>query len=452
MVRRTYAGIGRPTLPLQRSALLCIASLLLLITLLPPLGGCSGESQQDGVRRLEIWAHAGQARERRIVESQVARFNTAHPELRVRLTLIPEGSYNAQVQAAAVAGELPDLLEFDGPFLYAYVWQGRLRALDDLLPRSLIDDLLPSILEQGSYRERLWSVGTFDSGLGLYADASRLAAAGIRIPSRERPWRSEEFDAILDRLAQDDPDGQVLDLKLNYAGEWYTYAFSPLLQSAGGDLIDRGSYDHATGVLNGAASVEALNSIQQWIKHGRVDPNIDDDAFTSRRVALALGGHWNYPRYHERLGEDLLLLPLPDFGRGVRTGQGSWSWAVTASSQQPQAAARFLAFLLQPGEVLAMSAANGAVPATRSAIVQSPHYREGGPLRLFVDQLEGSQAMPRPRTPAYPVITAEFQKAFERIRSGASVETTLNLAARVIDNEIADNQGYPWLFTNGDTP
>lgn len=66
---------------------------------------------------IEVWAHAGQRRERAVLLDQVARFNAAHPDLQVRLTLIPEGSYNAQVQAAAVAGELPDLLEFDGPFL-----------------------------------------------------------------------------------------------------------------------------------------------------------------------------------------------------------------------------------------------------------------------------------------------------------------------------------------------
>ncbi|MGD8908039.1 MAG: extracellular solute-binding protein [Chromatiales bacterium] len=434
---KTHAGSGRP-------ALLChpiLALLLLLISLFST--GCGRQTPESADLVLEVWAHAGQESERRTLESQVARFNQAHAELQVRLTLVPEGSYNAQVQSAAVAGELPDLLEFDGPFLYAYVWQGRLRPLDDLLPKSLLDDLLPSILEQGRYRGRLWSVGTFDSGLGLYANAARLKAADIRIPTLAQPWQADEFEEILDRLARDDPDGQVLDLKLNYAGEWYTYAFSPLLQSAGGDLIARPAFDRAEGVLNGTASVDALTRIQRWIERGRVDPNIDDAAFTTGRVALAMGGHWNYPRYSEQLAEDLLLLPQPDLGQGNRTGQGSWSWAVTAGSEQAEAAARFLAFLLQPEEVLAMSGANGAVPATRSAITRSTGYREGGAMRLFVDQLEGGHAVPRPRTPAYPVITAEFQKAFERIRSGSPVKATLDEAARVIDQEIADNQGYP---------
>ncbi len=92
-----------------------------------------------------------------------------------------------------------------------------------------------------------------------------------------------------------------------------------------------------------------------------------------------------------------------------------------------------------------MTGANGAVPATRSAIARSPRYRPSGPLYLFVRQLEGGYAVPRPRTPAYPVITAEFQKAFDRIRSGSEVQVTLTRAARVIDQEIEDNHDYPWV-------
>jgi len=420
----------------------CIALTLLL--LVPLLAGCSHEEGAAGaVGTLEVWAHAGQERERRTLKAQVARFNARQRgKLHVALTLIPEGSYNDQVQAAALAGELPDLLEFDGPFLYAYVWQGRLRTLDDLLPQPLIDDLLPSILEQGRFHGRLWAVGVYDSGLGLYADRRRLEQAGARIPSLRQPWTREAFDALLKRLAEQDPDGQVLDLKLNYAGEWYTYAFSPLLQSAGGDLIDRRT-QRASGTLDGPASVSAMQTLQRWINAGLVDPNIDDNAFTGGRVALALGGHWNYPRYHEALGDRLLLLPLPDFGNGPRSGQGSWCWAVTAHREHPQQAAEFLRFLLQPDEVLAMSEANGAVPASRRAIARAPRYRAGGALRLFVEQLQGGYSVPRPRTPAYPVITAEFQKAVDRIRAGGSVQAALTAAAKAIDREIADNQGYP---------
>jgi multiple sugar transport system substrate-binding protein len=411
---------------------------------LASIAGCSnGESAgEPGVDLVTAWFHTGQQAERDTIDAQVARFNSSQDTIRVVLTHIPEGSYNGQVQAAALAGDLPDVLELDGPFLFSYVWQGHLRPLDDLLPDTLHADLLPSILAQGTYRGRLYAIGTFDSGLGLFGDRRALRAAGVRIPrSPEDAWSVHEFNALLEQLARNDADGAVLDLKLNYPGEWFTYAFSPLIQSAGGDLIDR-SAPVAQGTLNAPASVFALETLQSWIVEGYVDPNIDDAAFISQRVSLSWSGHWDHRRYRDALGDDLVLLPLPDFGRGTRSGQGSWVWAITSRSRRFEAAAAFLRFLLKPEEVLAMAAANSAVPGTHSAAAQSELYAEGGDARLFYTQLTEGVTVPRPRTPAYPIITSAFQEAFTAVRSGESVQAVLDVAAAMIDEDIQDNQGY----------
>lgn len=89
-----------------------------------------------------------------------------------------------------------------------------------------------------------------------------------------------------------------------------------------------------------------------------------------------------------------------------------------------------------------MAEANGAVPGVRAAIERSALYAPGGPLRLFVEQLDAI-AVPRPKTPAYPVITSAFRQAFARIRNGADVQAALDEAVAVIDRDIRDNRGYP---------
>lgn len=68
------------------------------------------------------------------------RFNQQSDRVHIELTFIPERDYNAQVQAAALANDLPDILEFDGPYLYNYIWQNQLRPLDELLPAQLISE------------------------------------------------------------------------------------------------------------------------------------------------------------------------------------------------------------------------------------------------------------------------------------------------------------------------
>jgi len=393
---------------------------------------------------LRVWAHAGQEAERSTLESQVRRINEADLPFGVELTFIPERSYNAQVQAAALAGDLPDVLEFDGPYLSNYVWQGHLRPLGSLLSQETRQELIPSIVDQGTIGGKLYGVGTFDSGLGIYARKSLLTVAGVRIPNGpDDAWSSEEFKGALERLAKDDSDGAVLDLKLNYPPEWFTYAFSPLIQSAGADLIERPGYERSGGILDSPRSVGALKQFQSWLQKGYVDPNIDDAAFTQSRVALSWAGHWEFQRYHEAFDNDLIILPLPDLGHGSRTGQGSWVWGVTRNNPSNAAAAGFLEYLLLPEEILAMTAANGAVPATYSAIEGSMRYREGGPLNLFARQLTEGFAFPRPQTPAYPVITSAFNQAVQEIRNGKDVRTALSDAAAVIDQDIADNKGYP---------
>lgn len=409
------------------------------------LAACGADTELADAGRvaLSVWFHSGQRAERETIRAQINRFNAGQDTAHVALTIIPEGSYNGQVQAAALADDLPDVLEFDGPLVYNYAWQKKLIPMDDLLPDSIRRNLLPSIIEQGTYRGKLYSIGTFDSGLGLFARRSRLEAVQARIPrGPEDAWSTDEFDGILAALSARDLDGAVLDLKLNYSGEWFAYGFSPALQSAGGGLIDRTDYRSAHGVLNGPESVDAMRRVQSWIARGYVDANLDDSAFVAGRVALSWVGHWEYRRNLRAVGEDLLLLPLPDFGRGTRTGQGSWNWGITTSCRNPEAAMQFLAFLLQDREILAMTDANGAVPATRSAVARSELYRAGGPLHLYVAQLAEGYAIPRPRTPGYPIISSAFERSFRDIRNAADVKTALDKAVAVIDQDIADNKGY----------
>ena len=211
-------------------------------------------------------------------------FNAAEQQVQVKLITLPVGDYAQQVQAAAAHGSLPDLLDFDGPNLYNYAWSGKLKPIDSCVSKSLREDLLPSIIEQGSYADRLWGIGTFDSGLGLYVRPSILMKAGIRIPTGPADaWTADEFTTVLQRLRQAGFE-RPLDLQLNEPNpEWYTYGFAPAVWSAGGDLIDRTDYRTVDGFLNGPGAVKAFTILQRWFTEGFVDRNATGDAFEEDR-------------------------------------------------------------------------------------------------------------------------------------------------------------------------
>jgi multiple sugar transport system substrate-binding protein len=408
---------------------------------------CDGKLSGSRPTYVTAWFHDGgvNTEEAQTLRDQVNAFNAAERDVQVKLITLPVGDYGQQVQAAAAHGGLPDLLDFDGPNLYNYAWSGKLKPIDSCVPKSLREDLLPSIIQQGTYASRLWGIGTFDSGLGLYVRPSILTKAGIRIPSSPADaWTADEFTAILERLRQAGFE-RPLDLQLNEPNpEWYTYGFAPAVWSAGGDLIDRSDYRTVRGFLNGPRTVHAFTLLQRWFTEGYVDVNGAGDAFEKGRSPISWIGHWLYDRYSKAFPEDIRIVPLPNFGEHTATDSGSWQWGITSNATDGDAVWRFLQFLLNPAEVLRMTRANGAIPATRSATRISADFAPGGPKHLYIEQLEGGIARSRPQTPAYPALSAAFANAFsEAVLKGRPIAASLDDAARRVERELSEHQYYP---------
>lgn len=392
---------------------------------------------------VSVWVHAGAGPERDGYVAAIAAFNDAEARLRrgarAALLSLPEGDYAAAVDRAAAAGQLPCVLEFDGPHVAAHAAAGRLLPLDDF--ENLVRvrrSMLASLVRQGTVGGRLYGMGQYDSGLALWGNRELLARAGVRIPSRSGDgWTLAELEAALSRLKAIGV-AAPLDMKFNYgAGEWFTYGFAPLVQSLGGDLIERQRMGSAQGVINGAPAVKAMTLLQGWIRAGWVDAQPRDDrAFVDGRAALSWVGHWAWQGYRQALGDRLVLMPVPRFGARPVTGSGSWNFGIASGCAQRDAAARLIEHLMSREEILRITEVNGAVPGTGQALAFSRVYGPGGELRLFAEQLLSGQARVRPATPDYPAISAAFAGAVARIARGADVPSTLDAAARRIDEAI----------------
>jgi multiple sugar transport system substrate-binding protein len=235
----SMAGGGR----MPRLWLLVLLSLLLLLVTCCRRKTNSEANAAGGHSTITVWAHHGKPEEWKTIQEQVKRFNRTQTNVTANLVEIAEANYDTQVQSAAATGHLPDVMEFDGPMLANYAWKGYLKPLGGL-GAEVRTDLLPSIVQQGTYRGRLYAVGAFDSGPGLFADRRLLEQVGARVPTNVAgAWTLVEFNTMLAALAGNEKrsggDGQVLDLKRDCRGEWWTYGFYASLVSAGADLLDR---------------------------------------------------------------------------------------------------------------------------------------------------------------------------------------------------------------------
>jgi len=270
-----------------------------------------------------------------------------------------------------------------------------------------------------------------------------LEQMDVRVPTLDHPWTLNEFQTLLERLKASGRYRYPLDLATrDDKASWWTYAFSPMLQSFGGDLIDRNTLTHADGTLNGAAAQRFGTWFQALFAKGLVNrQEPDENAFVKGRSAVVYTGDWWAPEYRKYAGDDLLVLPPPDFGRGVVIGGGSWQWAISKACPHPDGAGQFIQFVLRPAQMAAMSDAMGGVPVTEAGAAASRDFSRSGKSRVFFELMRRF-ARSRPATPAFAVISNAFTAAMRDVMDGQTVQDALDDATDDIDGAIADDHGY----------
>jgi ABC-type glycerol-3-phosphate transport system substrate-binding protein len=391
-------------------------------------------------RTLRVWAHQGQEAENTALRAVAASFARAHQPRSeaVELSFFPDHHYIERLSVAAAARELPDAFELDGPLVARFVDAQLLMPLEPFLSEAELGDFLPSIRTQGSIDGRLYALGAFESAAVLYLDRERLAAAGVtlRPGGAGPPW--VEFVDACERLSASGIRAVALHMGES-ADEWFTYAFSPLIWSGGGRLIDA-TGTKVRGVLASPENVASLRAWQGLFERGFASSApVDPDPFGSGAAAMDWSGHWMARQHLARKGRELDVMGLPRF-RVEASACGSFCWAISLHTEHAELAGQWLRWVtdsvtgIQP-----LVAANGGVPARRSAFAAFPEYGQP-PYALFREQLERS-AHPRPRTRFYGTLTREFAGALRDIARGAAVSTRLERAEREVAAVIARRLG-----------
>lgn len=393
---------------------------------------------------LSLWYHgAGSANaEEALVNQLVEEFNASQSDWKVTIETFPQLAYNDAVGAAALAGELPDILDVDGPVMPNWAWAGYMQPLG--IDEGKLEGYLPGTI--GRWDGKVYSVGLWDAAVALITRRSILEKHGIRVPTLDEPWSADEFNGALETIKASGEYEFPLDLGMAWKGEWYPYAFSPLLQSFGGDIVDRSTYKTSEGVLNSDGAIAFGEWWQGLFQNGMVPGTSQDAAdretgLLNGKYAMAWNGNWAAPPIVEAFGDDVLFLPAPDFGNGNTIGAASWQFGISATSKHPDGARAFIEFALQDRWFAAFSDGTGLIPPTATAAKDTKFYADGKPLEIFYD-LSEKQALVRPVTPGYIVQAKVFEKALSDIANGADVADTLDAAVDEINEDITRNNGY----------
>jgi fructooligosaccharide transport system substrate-binding protein len=425
--------------------------LMLIVTASLLVVGCSSSKEETGGSEqkpetktpattdeeitLQLWIHQTNEKETQFYLDRAAEFNEAHKgQIRVEVAppIIDEGSsYNDAINAALVAGNLPDLIKLDGPFVASYAASEVIMPVGEYYTDADLADYVDSIIEQGSYNGKLYSLGAMESSVMLYYNKAIFEAAGIEAPtSVEDAWTWDEFFAIAQQLTTGDQYG--LNLFMNYGvGEWLTYMGLPFIWSNGGDVLSPDG-TKAEGYFNGPETVEALEFIKKLFAEGVVSISPSQMQFEEGNAAMALGGPW-IAVSTEEAGLDYGMMPYPK-SNVSKSPSGSMAYAVTSQTKHPEAAAKFMLWMTDKESTMRLSEVTGMPPARKSAFAEMSQY-DVLPKKVMKEQVINS-AQARPQTPAYPVLTQLFAEAFHAAALGQDVQTTLDNFVPRIEREL----------------
>ena len=391
---------------------------------------------------VQMWTHnGGNATELADITQTVNDFNASQKTYKVTIKAFPQINYNDAIVAAAAANRLPCILDTDAPVVPAWAYAGYLSPLS--VNKSLTDPIQASA--KGVYNKKLYSVGFYDAAIGLFAKKSVLADLGLRTPTIASPWSLTEFNDALAKAKATGKYDYAISMGTGWDGEWYPYGFSPLLQSFGGDLIDRKDYKSAEGVLNGAKAVAWGKWFQNIFAQGyapkKETADQRDNGFLTGKIAFQWNGGWGGKAAFEKLGKDFIVLPPPNLGTRPYIGGGSWQWAVSSTCAKKAGANAWLAFALQTKYLTKISDDLLNLPITPDAAKASQFFGPGSDLGIF-QQLSAKFALVRPVTPAYPVIAKIYETATKNIINGADVQKELDSAVDQINKNLKDNYYY----------
>ena len=235
----------------------------------PKPGSIAGYDK--GEQYLSIWVHSIEdTDEGRCYREAVNAFNKAYDgKYFADIEFIPRndsgGGYSDKINASVMSGDLPDVLTVDGPNIAAYAENGIIQPLAKMTEKEK-SVYLKSIIEQGTYNNKLYALGAMESSVGLYYNKEILDEAGIQVPDADHPWTQSQFLEVLKKLKpiMDKKNGYALDMTFP-VGEATIYYYAPFFWSNGGDLTDKTGLT-VDGIFNSKQNIKTVSYFKTLLK------------------------------------------------------------------------------------------------------------------------------------------------------------------------------------------
>lgn len=315
--------------------------------------------------------------------SKITEFEAAHPDIRINHLLNPD-QYESKIFTLIAADSAPDvmaLFEVTTPLLAE---RGNLVDLNTLIdhdPDFDLTDFVPTTLELAQLDESLYGLGSDVNPQILYYNADLFAAAGVPLPTPDWTW--EDLRDAAEKLTLETNEQGVKQWGVGWywqpSGAWWVPAIIQIWNN-GGDFYNE---DRTEVLVNQSAAVEALQYWADMIPAG-VSPSAINlggttpaALFQQGRLAMYLDGTWNIASFQE-LPFEWDIVPIPGNVEDTTFLHASY-YGISSQSENPEAAWRWLKFLVSSEIQFDRSELVRYIPTRVSVDRTKPYVREGAP-------------------------------------------------------------------------
>ena len=422
---------------MKKKAVAVLLAALMMSGVCTACGQSEERVNEKGESVITVWSPSDEPAIEQWWVDKIEEFNQSHEgEIHLQREAIVRAdsyAYEDKINAAITSNDLPDILYVDGPNVSVYAANGITIPLDDFFPDEDWADFLASSKEQNTYDGKIYAVGATESSVALFYNRDMLEEADIRIPeSKEDAWTWDEFYEAAKALTKGDVVGTNIIMD---KGEGLPYVLEQFWISNGTDFVSEDG-SQADGYLNSREGVEAAEFLNSLIQGGYANIDPIQKEFHNEKAATMLGGSWEVStleKDYPNLNWGVTYFPVANNGGIPSSPTGDWSASVTKNAQDLEAVREVMNFLFSEDNVTTYAKAISKPPTRVSSYDVLTEYNEY-PRSIFREQLMET-GHPRPRTPSYSVLSAEFSEAMLNIFTGVDAKQALDEAAAATDKD-----------------
>jgi N,N'-diacetylchitobiose transport system substrate-binding protein len=326
-----------------------------------------------GGESIRLWLNGGDTPDP-LVEYAIAEFNKIHPDVEVQFERQQWDGIVEKLTTALSGSDSPDVVEFGNTQAQTFEAAGAVVDLTDKREQLGGDDLLQSLLEAGTYDDKLYAVPYYAGARIVLYRTDLFEAAGIEVPTT-----LDEFLAA--GVALKAANADVPNFSGIYLPGQNWYAVLSYIWENGGDIATKEG-DEWVGQLDSAGSIAGLEYFKELFDTANSAPADGDDvndyiAFCNGEVGMMPAPGWKpgqiinpddgCPDMEANIG--VFALPGTEAGTTAPVFLGGSNLAIPVNSEKQELAYDLLTILVSPG-FQEQFAASGTIPALKSELAQ----------------------------------------------------------------------------------